>query len=313
MGEDTRIQWCHHTFNGIRGCVKVVNERADLEDSGCSRCYAESMSKRNPKLLGVWGEDGTRVLASDKMWAEPLRWNADAVKAGDRRRVFSYSLGDVFEHPTKPANLAVCEAARARLWPLIERTTSLDWMLLTKRPENIMGMVPKSWRGRFPDNLWAGASIENQRAAITRIPVLVQVPAKVLFLSCEPLIGPVDLHLFTRERQGDGSSYSCIAGPRPKLVIIGGESGGGARPFDIAWARSIIRQCKAASVACFAKQLGAHVIWDGGSSPGEHWPTGTKHEDTMLGHWRARLNDKKGGAMEEWPPDLRIREMPKGV
>jgi protein gp37 len=146
-------------------------------------------------------------------------------------------------------------------------------------------------------NVWLGVSVEDRKHGLPRIEHLRRTPAAVRFLSIEPLLedlGEINL---------DGIHW----------VIVGGESGSGARPFDVAWARSIRDQCRAANVPCFVKQLGAHVIWDGNSSPGEHWPTGTKHEDTRLGHWRARLSDKKGGAIGEWPEDLRIREMPKGL
>lgn len=311
--KDSKISWTNHTFNGLRGCAKV--------SAGCDHCYAESMSHSNPKTLGVWGEEGTRVLASESMWAQPLLWNREAEKAGVRARVFSYSLGDVFERPTKPENLAVCEAARARLFALIERTPWLDWLLLTKRAENIMGMIPEPWRAGLPSNVWAGTSVENQAMADERIPHLLKVPARVRFLSMEPLLSAVNIDPATCQycRRGeyalkadglfgvadDGATPWCIecdsemgfsawldpcADEKQRginWVIVGGESGPGARPFDIAWARSIRDQCKSAGVACFVKQLGAKPIG-------------------------AKLQDAKGGDPTEWPEDLRVREIPNG-
>lgn len=165
MGQDSKIEWTHHTFNPWRGCTKVSD--------GCKHCYAETMSKRNPSVLGVWGPRGRRVVAAESYWRQPLAWNCDAEQAGERRRVFCASLADVFEGPeTMPAeSWPVVEAARARLWRLIEVTPWLDWLLLTKRPVNAAqnSYVPITWWERWPDNVWIGTSVENQAAADERI------------------------------------------------------------------------------------------------------------------------------------------------
>lgn len=292
-------------------------------------------------MLGVWGPTGTRVVAAEAMWREPLKWDAAARAAGERHRVFCASLADVFEGPeTMPAEaVPVVDAARARLLSLIQDTPHLDWLLLTKRPQNFARSLraaldtgklrisetkrgPKHWNvvdwlheRNFPPNVWVGTSVEDQAAADERIPHLLKVPAAVRFLSCEPLIGPVDL-LRTVGRGGLGNEIPLIgcracggtgyhqvdpftvccprcrrsvfadrgAGVGVHWVIVGGESGGGARPFDPAWARAIRDQCRAAGVAVFVKQVGSA-------------PVGL----TVRG---------KGGEPTDIPADLMVREFP---
>lgn len=173
-------------------------------------------------------------------------------------------------------------------------------------------------------NVWLGTSVENQKAADERIPHLLKCPAAVRFLSCEPLLGPVELtgridglmilngqHV-KQTRISDDSEVA----PNLHWIIAGGESGPGARPCDIGWIRSLVNQGKAAGVPVFVKQLGAVVHWNGiqgGYLDGTPnvWPKGTKHdEDVEHGKFRVCLNDKKGGDPSEWPEDLRVREMP---
>lgn len=203
---------------------------------------------------------------------------------------------------------------RNRLFSLIDATPNLDWLVLTKRPENIAKMMPPySYHAcvtgdcphdsvkdcdslaeqQYRDNLWLGVSVENQKAADERIPLLLQTPAAVRFLSIEPLLGP--LRLFAYD-QGNPPTMTIDDG-RLHWVICGGESGPGARPMDIAWVRSIVEQCKAARVSCFVKQLGKHVL--------------TPHTNTpeWLHDWFPI--DKKGGDPQEWPADLRVREFPR--
>jgi protein gp37 len=330
VGAETKIEWCHATFNPWRGCAKV--------SAGCANCYAETMSGRNPKVLGVWGPNGTRVVAAEAQWREPLRWNEAAAARGERHRVFCASLADVFEDWRGPMVNASGERlfldrmgawrrgsenvtgrswepltmdhVRERLFFLIRDTPNLDWLLLTKRPENILGTY-----GRLdvhdPDavlpNLWLGTSVENQAAADERIPLLLQVPAKVRFLSMEPLLGRVNVrpylpHKFNREPTCPWCE-DCIPvspgaewwkhtrpdshGPFVDWVIVGGESGPGARPMHPDWARSLRDQCQAAGVPFFMKQMGEAVT--------ERLPL--------------RLS-RKGGELDEIPADLRVREFP---
>lgn len=182
-------------FNPWRGCTKVSR--------GCANCYAEAGSKRNPAVLGVWGDAGTRVIASESYWRLPLKWDRQAAKAGERRRVFCASLADVFED--RPELVS----PRQRLFRLIGDTPYLDWLLLTKRPENVLRMTHDEWcppvpghvsqnagdghSWKWPSNVWLGVSVEDQQRADERIPILLQTPAAVRFLSCEPLLGPLDL------------------------------------------------------------------------------------------------------------------------
>src|SRR5689334_16021242 len=134
MGAKTKIGWTHHTFNAWWGCHKV--------SPACKHCYAESFSKRTGHA--VWGANAPRRFFGDAHWREPLKWNAAAEKAGERRRVFCGSMMDVFEWHDEPTNEQM-NAARARLWELIESTPWLDWLLLTKRPENASSVLPDRW------------------------------------------------------------------------------------------------------------------------------------------------------------------------
>lgn len=326
------ISWCDFTFNPWRGCSKV--------SAGCANCYADTMSKRNPGMLGIWGPNGSRVVASEAMWRAPLKWNKQAPlmvecrnpdclsrhilaegmeetfcpKCGDpeahtvRPRVFCASLADVFEDWDGPmvnvkgetlANfgggfrpalkgddfcLTTMQDVRNRLFALIDDTPYLDWLLLTKRPENIRRMWPSNVNtdGKPPSqlfrkNVWLGISAENQPEANKRIPEQLKCRdlSPVLFLSCEPSLGPVDLTL-------DG--LSCAPCPRCyeygsvrcdvcdstgtidelmiDWVIAGGESGPNARPMHPDWARSLRDQCQAAGVPFHFKQWGEFITGD---------------------------------------------------
>jgi len=244
MGENSKIEWTDHTYNPWWGCVKV--------SPGCQNCYAETFAKRTGHA--IWGPAATthRRTFGDKHWQEPLKWNEDAVKAGERRRVFCASMADVFEeHPELPTE-------RAQLWELIDKTPALDWLLLTKRPQNINDMIPFVWSLAWPANVWIGTSVENQAAAAERIPVLATIPAEVRFLSCEPLLGPVDLTPWMGEREWPqvAPGVATRQGPLIDWVIVGGESGPRARPIDADWVRSLRDQCAVTDVAFFFKQWG---------------------------------------------------------
>ena len=259
MAANSRIEWTHHTFNPWRGCAKV--------SEGCANCYAEKTSKRNPKVLGEWGPLANRVIAADNYWRQPLKWDRDAKAAGERRRVFCASLADVFED--RPD----LEAPRVRLFRLIEETPSLDWLLLTKRPENVrahVGIVAEhgvrmahEWEinGNPPPNVWIGTSVENQETANHRIPELVDIPACVRFLSCEPLLTRVNLRL---ESVGHRHRAELI-----HWVIVGGESGPNARPMAVRWARHLRDQCLSTGIPFFFKQWGAYVRSD--QAPEDVW------------------------------------------
>jgi protein gp37 len=183
MGKNSSIEWTDHTFNPWWGCTKV--------SPGCENCYAEAWAKRVGAK--VWGARQDRHFFTQKHWDEPLKWNADAESKKRRKRVFCASMADVFELRSS------LDSWRAQLWDLIDETPWLDWLLLTKLPQNIQKKVP--WKREWPSNVWIGTTIEDQKRADERLPVLLQLPAKCRFLSCEPLLGKVDLNRWTRFRQ----------------------------------------------------------------------------------------------------------------
>jgi protein gp37 len=272
MGVATKIQWTDHTFNPWRGCTKI--------SPGCANCYAETMSHRNPAVLGIWGPQGTRVVASEAMWREPLKWDREAARAGERRRVFCASLADIFEDRDDLI------APRRRLARLVWETQSLDYLFLTKRPENAGEMVYEMWfpDAEWPKNWWLGTSVEDQQRASERIPALLRIPAPVRFLSVEPLLGPVDLSPWLGTWDDSGELRPGI-----DWAIVGGESGAGARPCHAMWIRSVVGQCREAGAPCFVKQMGSNF---------QQWYCGP-------------LKDGKGGDPDEWPEDLRVREFPR--
>jgi protein gp37 len=221
MGEKTEIAWCDSTFNPWIGCQKV--------SPGCDHCYAEAlMDKRYGKVQ--WGPHGERKRTSAANWKLPLRWAKAAHATGKRPRVFCASLADVFDNQIDPS-------WRIDLFDLIGETEELDWLLLTKRPENIAKMLPTNW-GDGWSNVWLGTTCEDQANFDRRWPKLRDVPAAVHFISYEPAIGP----LFVRPNL-------------PSWIICGGESGGGARMMQAEWARDIRDQCKVAGIPFFMKQM----------------------------------------------------------
>lgn len=269
MSANSAISWTDHTFNPWWGCFKV--------SAGCANCYAETFAKRTGH--SIWGPPATspRRLFGDKHWQEPLKWHAAAEKSGQRARVFCASMADVFEdHPEVVGE-------RRRLFALINLTPWLDWQLLTKRPENVASMVPEEWAAGFPPNVWLGTSVEDQDAADARIPYLLAIPAAVRFLSCEPLLGPVNLvndkpiignvvqagnptyWLTGRPHWGEPRAETggrpLEIGPRIHWVIVGGESGPKHRPMDPDWLTSLLTQCHEADVPVWVKQ-------DSGLHPG---------------------------------------------
>ncbi len=288
MAERTGISWCDATFNPIIGCSKV--------SPACKHCYAErDMDHRYGKV--AWGPMGTRVLTSGDNWKKPLKWNREAAKSGKRLRVFCASLADVFEDwqgymlnhhgkqlfinpdgkwSEKAEGAAVSmRDVRQQLFNLIDTTPNLDWLLLTKRPENIKRMVELirldgGTTGRiaeldidtpahryFRRNVWLGCSVENQEFADKRLPELMKCRdlSPVLFLSCEPLLGPVEFSDVTNRTD-------CISQLGKKSlsgidwVIAGGESGPEARPSNPDWFRSMRDQSEIHNVPFHFKQWG---------------------------------------------------------
>ncbi len=321
MGENTQIEWAHHTFNPWIGCTKV--------SCGCANCYAETLdrnrfsktlaggSKEAPVLH--WGKGAPRHRTSEANWRQPLKWNREtwfceecgswseipvselssmisgsvscpACNRGraiqKRPRVFCASLADWIDDEVPIEWLA-------ELLALIHANPNLDWLLLTKRPENFAMRVMHAamymagyrdgqtsdnptrpamdgwemaheWivRKNPPSNVWLGTTTENQEMADKRIPELLKIPATVRFLSIEPMLGQINL-------SGWMEVNRIMAGYNDKShaidwVICGGESGHGARPMHPDWARSLRDQCKVAGVQFFFKQWGEHApYWKG--------------------------------------------------
>jgi protein gp37 len=262
MAENSKINWTDHTFNPWIGCTKVSR--------GCKFCYAENQTfARVKRSQGVetWGPQGTRVKTSEANWHKPVLWNKRAEHFavceicgwrgfpefvdcpvchnykpfifGVRQRVFCASMADAFEDNPQIAY----GNWRVELFNLIRDTPNLDWLLLTKRPENIISMVIWNAPGcRLTDNVWVGASIEDQKA-VDRIGHLSEVPARVHFLSVEPMLEPISI-------------AGNLLLDKVDWVICGGESGPKARLFNWDWARDLRDQCKAANVAFWMKQGG---------------------------------------------------------
>ena len=224
MGKNSPIEWTNHTFNPWWGCTKV--------SAACKHCYAEAWSKRVGQK--VWGPKAERRFFGDNHWSQPLKWNEEARKKNHRSRVFCASMADVFEEREE------LDVWRTELWNLIESTEYLDWLLLTKRPHLINEYVP--WLNDWPENVWLGTTTEDQSSADERLPFLAAVPARIKFISAEPLLGNLDI------RKWLGSSIDW--------VITGGESGPKARPSSPSWFRDLHIQCMENDVPFHFKQWG---------------------------------------------------------
>lgn len=247
MGKNTGIAWAHHTANYWLGCQKV--------SPACDNCYAEAWAKR-AGFHGLW--EGRRQRTSDIKWRENMKYRHMGPPEGGRPRIFVNSLSDVFDNQ-------VPEAWRVEMFRDIKHCVEGDYLLLTKRPQNILKMLPPDWGAEGYPNVWLGVTVENQVEADRRIPHLLAVPARVRFLSCEPLLGPVDLTrvdpvIFDARINALTGMWSWGTGEKRRegalhWVIAGGESGPGYRMMNIDWARSLRDQCAAAGVPFFMKQM----------------------------------------------------------
>ena len=297
MAENTKIEWTDHTFNPWEGCQKV--------GPGCDHCYAET---RNARFAGGtainWGPGAPRRRTSASNWELPKRWNAQSdtfmAQHGRRQRVFCASLADVFDNAVDPQ-------WRADLFALIAATPNLDWLLLTKRIGNVRGMLAELAHGNDPDlslldmmplpNVWIGATITSQAEADRDIPKLLKVPARVRFLSMEPLLGPVDLtgewltaKLGAYPFKGLASEHRTRLVDLLDWVIVGGESGPNARPMHPDWARSLRDQCEATGVPFLFKQWGEYTPANAGfARNGDVYHGG--------GLWSARVGKKAAGRL----------------
>jgi protein gp37 len=295
MGENSKIAWTHHTFNPWWGCENV--------SPGCAHCYAEAFSNRLGNNL--WGSDAPRKFFSDKHWNEPLKWDRDAERDGERRRVFCASMADIAEERSDLL------APRLRTFRLAEQTRWLDWLFLTKRPENVPAQLPASWRANPPKNVWWGATVENNRFAIERLRALCRIQAAVRFISGEPLLEQTDFRLNWswcrtcndfpplgtggRDCSGD-HEHVMIGGNMVHGLIVGGESsdagGPSARPFNLEWAEGARDQCDRFETAFFMKQAGSNPY---------------------AGRRRLSLKARKGDDISELPEELRYQELPRSA
>lgn len=256
MAENSKIEWTDHTTNFWWGCEKV--------SQGCKNCYAETFSKRVGR--NIWGPAATTERWRTKSpWHNILKWDRKAGELGIRQRVFVQSMSDFFEdHPQ-------VEPWRQEAISILEGVKNLDILLLTKRIDRVRSVVPDSWMYEWPSHIWMGTSVEDQETANYRIPFLIDLPAPIRWLSMEPLLDPVDL--VTRgQHQPDGENCAVCGGidhqafecmnrydwlSRLSWIIVGGESGHGARPMNPVWARALRDQCQETGIAFHFKQWGA--------------------------------------------------------
>jgi len=226
---ETSIEWTDFTFNAWIGCAKV--------SPGCQNCYAAQMAHHRSNWGAIWGIKGTRVRTSANTWRNPIKWNREAEHMGKRARVFCSSLADVFEDRRDLIPF------RKDLFELIKITPWLDWLLLTKRPENIERLLPQGWHDGW-ENVWLGTSAEDQERYDLRVNKLLAVKAKIHFISAEPLLGPITLSHSVR----DGLDW----------IIVGGESGSRFREMDLDWARKLRDDASKRGITFFFKQHSAY-------------------------------------------------------
>lgn len=253
MAEKTTIAWAHSSWNPVIGCTEV--------SPGCDNCYAREFSKAKFPVA-KWGAGQPRYRTSASNWKQPVRWNKKAAQSGRPWRVFCGSLCDVFDNEWP---LIV----RHDLWKLVRDTPNLTWLILTKRIGNVLKMWPVM--ESVPPNIWLGATVVNQEEADRDIPKLLAVPAAKRFLSIEPMLGPINLHRYFYVGEDGGYEYVGSRSQMIDWVIVGAESGPKRRPFDHAWLRSIVEQCKAANVPVFVKQDSSLRPGARGKIPDELW------------------------------------------
>lgn len=297
----TGIQWTDETWNPIRGCSRV--------SAGCENCYAEKVAQRfrgpgQPyeglvNRHGAW--NGTIKVVEDKMQV-PLRWTKP-------RRVFVNSMSDLFHENISPSVVG-------HIFLTMALANRHIFQVLTKRP-TIMREFINGWRevdvaplhawirggGAWPPaNVHLGVSVEDQATADERIPRLLDTPAAVRWVSYEPAIGPIERWRGPSNDMGeprvdwlrgwDGCEPSI---PGLDWIVVGGESGPGARPCNLEWISNTVEACKEAGVPVFVKQIGSHPVME---------------TPLIKGLLPVAHSDRKGGDMEDWPAEIRVREYP---
>lgn len=296
MSALTKIAWCDATLSPWEGCSKV--------SPGCEHCYAEARDRRHLiEPVDHWGKGAPRrKVKGFELAARAL--DKKAIRDGKRHKVFP-SLCDWLDPEVSAVWLA-------DLLRVIYETPNLDWLLLTKRPEEMrrvwsvyawanqtndlppwMASFLVQWKiGCYPPNVWIGVSVEDQQRADERLPILAKIPAVKRFVSIEPMLGPVNI-----------SHDAVFLPPRTLIhcpadwVIVGGETGPQARPCNVDWIRYVVSQCAGFRVPCFVKQLGAKPYFDAKTAP-------------CAGPMDFELSDRSGADPAGWPEDLRVREFP---
>lgn len=321
MSNESKIEWTDATWNPVRGCTKI--------SPGCKNCYAETFAERWRGVPGHPYEQGFDLRIVPEKLEEPLRWKKP-------RRVFVNSMSDLFQDGVpfefvevvlgiglwSPHTLQILTKRADRMEQFFSQTSpqrccdaATDWV----NDSDNQRLMPKEWTEPSDwseaERIWLGVSVENQQYADERIPLLLQTAAAKRFISYEPALGPIDLTnvkipvgsmdaLTGRHLGEDGYCVESL-----DWVIVGGESGPGARPFDIQWARDVVQQCTAAGIACFVKQLGSKPIrpWRQDEDTESLLCEGEDESKVTL---EMVLKSRKGGDMAEWPEDLRVRQFP---
>ena len=281
-----------YTWNPIRGCSKISR--------GCTYCYAESLSKRNPAILGQWGPDAPRSFGARENLLEPLRWQKQAAKAMERRLVFLGSLMDIGEERQDLSGMQ-----DFALGAMIPATPNLDYVLTTKRPEGLLWNCERAWGHEWPRNAWPLITTEGARELTERTPAILDLArrAPVIGLSLEPLLDD-PVHPLCQLYD----AFLGLPNPPELWLIWGGESGAHSRPFDCEWIRKGMWVARCANHnnlrwRTFVKQLG-EAGYDESNGIG-----GPKVKQPDLISPICRWTDE-GGDPAEWPADLRVREWP---
>lgn len=283
MGQNSNIEWTEQTWNPLAGCTRI--------SPGCQNCYAERMAKR---LIAMGQEKYQGTVDKNGRWTGALNFDVDNWDAPTKRKkptmYFVNSMSDLF-HADVPPNWSM------RIWDVMAKTPQHTYQILTKRADVMEQRV--KWLvdlyGVLP-NVWLGVSVENQQYADERIPHLLQTPAAVRFLSCEPLLGPVSIDLIDGVFYDSGMPFPWQKLEKPGIdwVIVGGESAPNARPMHPNWARSLRDQCKSAGVAFFMKQWGEWIAKPqiATFSTAQDWPDWEFHPG-----WRDVIKGKEWGCL----------------
>ena len=299
MSDKTKIEWSDATWNPVTGCTKV--------SEGCRHCYAATFAERWRGTPGHYFENGFDLTLRPDKLDQPLRWTKP-------RKIFVNSMSDLF-HKDIPDEFI------RKVWEVMVACPRHTFQVLTKRPERMREWVSvhgvEISGGKPASNIWLGTSVENQKAADERIPLLLQTPAAIRFLSCEPLLGSVNLnqikvpndkrefHLSALQEQHDDCFYNAPS--TIDWVITGGESGHGARPMHPDWARNLRDQCQAVGVAYFFKQWGE---WAPEENYPDYIPSGTSYDFTNETVWK--VGKKSAGRLldgREWNEFPREKEI----